>query len=139
MAKNFRQRSTGTTEIAASVNFQQRPEYQRNIANAGIKYNWRWRRVNFTFNLLDLSYIYLPYMTDAFKDKYMKPTSSIRFSYEDHFIMRWGLGINMSNRRNMTFNTSSFNTFRTNVRTAGNLLYGISHLIKQQKKRRWRI
>lgn len=133
MAKDFRQRSTGTTEIAASVNFQQRPEYQRNIASAGIKYNWRWRRVNFTFNLLDLSYIYLPYMTDAFKDKYMKPTSSIRFSYEDHFIMRWGLGINMSNRRNMTFNTSSFYTFRTNVRTAGNLLYGISHLIKQQK------
>ena len=133
MTKDFRQRSTGTTEIAASVNFQQRPEYQRNIASAGIKYNWRWRRVNFTFNLLDLSYIYLPYMTDAFKDKYMKPTSSIRFSYEDHFIMRWGLGINMSNRRNMTFNTSSFYTFRTNVRTAGNLLYGISHLIKQQK------
>lgn len=133
MTKDFRQRSTGTTEIAASVNFQQRPEYQRNIASAGIKYNWRWRRVNFTFNLLDLSYIYLPYMTAAFKDKYMKPTSSIRFSYEDHFIMRWGLGINMSNRRNMTFNTSSFYTFRTNVRTAGNLLYGISHLIKQQK------
>lgn len=133
MTRDFRQRSTGTTEIAASVNFQQRPEYQRNIASAGIKYNWRWRRVNFTFNLLDLSYIYLPYMTAAFKDKYMKPTSSIRFSYEDHFIMRWGLGINMSNRRNMTFNTSSFYTFRTNVRTAGNLLYGISHLIKQQK------
>lgn len=133
MSKNFKRRSTGTTEIAASVNFQQRPEYQRNIASAGIKYNWRWRRINFTFNLLDLSYIYLPYMTDAFKDKYMKPSSSIRFSYEDHFIMRWGLGINMSNRRNMTFTTNSFYTFRANVRTAGNLLYGISHLIHQQK------
>ena len=133
MSKDFKRRSTGTTEIAASVNFQQRPEYQRNIASAGIKYNWRWRRINFTFNLLDLSYIYLPYMTDAFKDKYMKPSSSIRFSYEDHFIMRWGLGINMSNRRNMTFTTNSFYTFRANVRTAGNLLYGISHLIHQQK------
>lgn len=133
MTEDFKRRSTGTTEIAASVNFQQRPEYQRNIASAGIKYNWRWHRTNFTFNLLDISYIYLPYMTDAFKDKYMKPTSSIRFSYEDHFIMRWGLGINMSNRRNMTFNTSSFYTFRANVRTAGNLLYGISNLIKQEK------
>ena len=133
MSKNFKRRSTGSTEIVASVNFQQRPEYQRNIAGAGIKYNWRWHRINFTFNLLDLSYIYLPYMTDAFKDKYMKPSSSIRFSYEDHFIMRWGLGINMSNRRNMTFTTNSFYTFRANVRTAGNLLYGISHLIHQQK------
>ena len=133
MTDDFKRRATGSTEIATSINFQQRPEYQRNIAGAGIKYNWRWRRINFTFNLLDLSYIYLPYMTDAFKDKYMKPTSSIRFSYEDHFIMRWGLGINMSNRRNMTFNTSSFYTFRANIRTAGNLLYGISHLINQQK------
>lgn len=133
MSKNFKRRSTGSTEIVASVNFQQRPEYQRNIAGAGIKYNWSWHRINFTFNLLDLSYIYLPYMTDAFKDKYMKPSSSIRFSYEDHFIMRWGLGINMSNRRNMTFTTNSFYTFRANVRTAGNLLYGISHLIHQQK------
>ena len=72
-------------------------------------------------------------MTDAFKDKYMKPTSSIRFSYEDHFIMRWGLGINMSNRRNMTYYTNSYYTLRVNVRTAGNLLYGISHLINQKK------
>ena len=133
MTDNFKRRAIGSTEIATSINFQQRPEYQRNIAGAGIKYNWRWRRTNFTFNLLDLSYIYLPYMTDAFKDKYMKPTSSIRFSYEDHFIMRWGLGVNMSNRRNMTFNTSSFYTFRANVRTAGNLLYGISTLTKQEK------
>lgn len=133
MTDNFKRRSTGSTEIATSINFQQRPEYQRNIAGAGIKYNWRWRRINFSFNLLDLSYIYLPYMTDAFKDKYMKPTSSIRFSYEDHFIMRWGLGINMSNRRNMTFNTGNFYTFRANVRTAGNLLYGISKLTNQQK------
>lgn len=133
MTDEFKRRASGTTEIAATVNFQHRPEYQRNIAGAGIKYNWRWRRVNFSFNLLDLSYIYLPHMTDAFKDKYMKPTSSIRFSYEDHLIMRWGFGINMSNRRNMTFTTSSFYTFRANVRTAGNLLYGISHLINQQK------
>ena len=133
MSRDFKRRANGSTEIATSVNFQQRPEYQRNIANAGIKYNWRWRRINFSFNLLDLSYIYLPYMTEAFKDKYMKPTSSIRFSYEDHFIMRWGLGINISNRRNMTYYTSSYYTFRANVRTAGNLLYGISHLINQQK------
>lgn len=133
MSHDFKRRANGSTEIATSVNFQQRPEYQRNIANAGIKYNWHWRRINFSFNLLDLSYIYLPYMTDAFKDKYMKPTSSIRFSYEDHFIMRWGLGINMSNRRNMTYYTNSYYTLRVNVRTAGNLLYGISHLINQKK------
>ena len=131
--KDFKRRVIGNTEISTSVNFQQRPEYQRNIATAGIKYKWQWRRINLTFNLLDLSYIYLPYMTDAFKDKYMKPTSSIRFSYEDHFIMRWGLGINMSNRRNMTYYTSSYYTFRANIRTAGNLLYGISHIFNQPK------
>lgn len=128
----FRRRFIGSTQVSASVNFQNRPEYNRTIANAGIKYLWSYRRTNFTFNLLDISYIYLPRMSQEFKDKYMKPTSSIRFSYEDHFIMRMGFGVNYSNRR-VDSRQSSYFTLRANIRTAGNLLYGISNLAKQKK------
>lgn len=129
--KNFRRRSIGNTDISVSMNFQQRPEYNRNIANAGFKYNWRYNRVNFTYNLIDISYIYLPRVSDAFKDKYLSPTSSIRFSYEDNFIMRMGFGINYSNRRNNS--QDSYFTLRANIRTAGNLLYAISNMIGQKK------
>lgn len=125
-------RTSGTTEISVSVNHQERPEYRRLIANAGYKYSWRKRYINYTYNVLDISYIYLPWMSDAFKDRYMKPTSSIRFSYEDHFIMRMGFGLNYSNRKRNNTQTSYF-TLRANVRTAGNLLYGLSHLFNQPK------
>lgn len=125
-------RTSGTTEISVSVNHQERPEYKRIIANAGYKYSWRKRRINYTYNLIDISYIYLPWMSEAFEDRYMKPTSSIRFSYEDHFIMRMGFGLNYSNKRRDNTQTSYF-TLRANVRTAGNLLYGLSHLFNQQK------
>ena len=130
--RNFRRKYIGSTEISASVNFQQRPEYNRTIANAGFKYLWQRRRVNFTYNLIDISYIYLPRMSQEFKDKYMGPSSSIRFSYEDHFIMRMGFGVNYSNRR-INSSLSSYFTLRANVKTAGNLLYGISNAVDQQK------
>lgn len=129
--KNFRRRTRGTTDISVSMNFQQRPEYSRNIANAGFKYNWRYNRINFTYNLIDISYIYMPSVSQAFKDKYLSPTSSIRFSYEDNFIMRMGLGIIFSNKRNDS--KSSYYTIRANVRTAGNLLYAISNMVGQKK------
>lgn len=130
--REFRKKYIGNTEVSASVNFQQRPEYNRTIANAGIKYSWNYRRLNFNYNLLDISYIYLPRMSDEFRDKYMRPTSSIRFSYEDHFIMRMGFGLNYTNRRMNSLQANYF-TFRTNIRTAGNLLYGISNLARQEK------
>ena len=129
--KNFRRRSIGNTDVSVSMNFQQRPEYSRNIANAGFKYNWRYNRINFTYNLLDISYIYLPKVSDAFRDKYLSPTSSIRFSYEDNFIMRMGFGISYSNRRSNS--QASYYTIRANIRTAGNLLYAISNMIGQKK------
>ncbi len=119
-----------STEVGVNVDFQKRPEYQRNIANAGIKYIWKYKRINFFYNLVDISYIYLPWMDEAFKDKYLNPSSSIRFSYEDHFIMRMGLGISTTNKKGIANN---YYTVRANVVTAGNLLYGLSHLFNQKR------
>lgn len=118
------------TEINVKVDFQNRPEYKRNIANAGVKYSWKYERINFVYNLVDISYIYLPWVSENFDDKYLDPTSSIRFSYEDHLIVRMGLGINTTNKRGYK---SNYYSIRANVITAGNLLYGLSHLFKQEK------
>lgn len=130
-SSDFKRKMGGTTEFSMSYNFQQRPEYKRNIANAGIKYVWRNRGKRYTLDVIDINYIYLPWMTAAFKEQYLKPSSSVRYSYEDHFIMRMGLGIAYSNKRNSIM--SNFYTVRGNISTAGNLLYGISSAIKQIK------
>ncbi len=127
-----RRRLGGTTQFTIGYNFQQRPEYKRNIANLGMKYTWSHRRTRYTFDLIDINYVYLPWKSSEFENKYMNASSSIRFSYEDHFIMRLGLGIQNSNKRTNS-TTQSFYTLRANISTAGNLLYGISNAVGQKR------
>lgn len=119
---NYKRNNPGTTEISANISFQNRPEYQRNLANAALKYRWKYRGINFSLNAIDISYIYLPRITDKFKDNYLKPSSSIRFSYEDQLIFRLGLDINYSNYRNTRFQKNYY-TIKAGIRTAGNTLY----------------
>lgn len=132
MKTEARRRIGGTTEFSVGYNFQQRPEYKRNIANLGMKYAWNVHRTRFVFDLIDINYIYLPWISETFRSQYLTPSSSIRYSYEDHFIMRLGLGIQNSNKRTNS-TTQSFYTLRSNISTAGNLLYGISNAIGQKK------
>lgn len=130
-SQNFRRRSGGTTDFSLSYDFQQRPQYRRIIANIGMRFAWRQRRTNYTFDLLDLSYIYLPWIDDVFREKYLSPSSTIRYSYEDHFIMRMGFGITYTNKRNES-RLSDFYVIRGTIKSAGNLLYGMSKLFHQK-------
>ncbi len=134
LKKNYKKQMRATTEISLSYNYQKRPQYSRNISNATFRYNWNSYlkpRLRYSFDLLDFSYIYLPWMDSQFKDKYLSPSSSLRYSYEDHFIMRIGFGVNYSTRR--ANRLQDYYTIRAQVRTAGNLLYGISNMIGQKK------
>lgn len=130
-SRDFRRHSGGTTDFSISYDYQHRPQYTRNIANASMRYAWRYRRANYTFDLLDISYIYLPWLDEAFKENYLGPSSTIRFSYEDHLIMRMGFGISYSNKRSES-RVSDYYVIRGSVRTAGNFLYGMSKLFHQK-------
>ncbi len=134
LKRNYRKQLRATTELSLGYNYQKRPQYSRNIANATFRYNWNSYlkpRLRYTFDLFDFSYIYLPWIDGRFKDKYLSPSSSLRYSYEDHFILRIGLGLSYSNRR--ANRLQDYYTIRARVRTAGNLLYGISNMIGQKK------
>lgn len=130
--EKYRHHKIGKTEITLSANYQQRPEYDRMIFNAGFKYKWSIRRIQFSYSLIDLSYLYLPNVSDEFREKYLSPSSSIRSSYEDNFIMRMGLLVSYTNRRNQNSDMTYF-TLRGGAKIAGNLLYGISNMIGQEK------
>lgn len=129
-----RYRKVGSTEIELSAGFQSRLEYNRLLFNLGYKYHWRIRRVQMNFNLVDLSYIHLPKVSDAFREKYLNPYSSIRFSYEDNFIMRLAYNVAYSSQRTQS-SDETYYTLRGGVKTAGNLLYGISCAAGQKKNR----
>lgn len=121
-------RFTRAPKIGLSYQYQHRPdEFTRTIAQAGLSYSFtpylsRWQH---QFDFLDISYVYLPWISDAFSQYFLQSTNLLKYSYEDHFIMDWRYsGIYSSYRKNQPLR--SYVTFNYSVETAGNLLYGIS-------------
>ena len=119
--------------INIAYNYQQRPdEYTRTIANAGLYYtiprkpHGRWTH---RFNLIDISYIYLPWMSDRFKTDFIDKASVLKSSYEDHFILDWSYSGTYTNYRKSAPNRSYIN-FNYYLETAGNVLYGIAKAAK---------
>ncbi len=138
LTSNFKKKILASTELATSFNYQQRPEYTRIIAGAGWRYVWSERQSmkRHTFNLVDLNYVYLPKSRANFLDSITNPL--LRYSYENHFIMRMGYNFYTSNKRQGTLLTSAFQrnvyTWRAAVETAGNLLYAITELAGQERQ-----
>ena len=115
-----------SNEVAVDLNyhFQNRPdEYTRSIFGAGLNYQLRQTRIglNHQFRFLDVSYVYLPWISDAFRDQFLQSTNILKYSYENHFIVGLGYSGNYTTYRSRTPHRSYWNVYY-NVETAGNLL-----------------
>ncbi len=142
LSTSFKRKIKASTEFAVSFNYQERPEYTRIIAGAGWKYRWANRRNTrrHRFDLIDVNYVYLPKSTIDFINQIAPDNPLLRYSYEDHFIMRLGYGYYYTNKRmpdaaglkRYKLQPSVY-TIRANVETAGNLLYAISSAIGQHR------
>lgn len=120
-----------------AYNYQTRPnEYSRTIANAGVYYTIKNKNLNshwtHTFNLIDISYIYLPWMSEQFRTDFLEKSSVLRTSYEDHFILDWSYRGSYTGYDAKKPN-KSFVNFSYSIETAGNLLYAISKMAGQKK------
>ena len=117
--------------LNVAYNYQQRPdEYTRTIVNAGLQYTIPRRPgTGWThqFNLLNISYIYLPYISDEFQEKFIKRSSVLKASYEDHFIVDWSY-LGSYSSFNQRFPNRSYVQFALRIETAGNALYGLSRV-----------
>lgn len=141
-SRSFKKRMQATTEFAVSFNYQERPEYTRVIWSAA----WRWKWNNrlrdvarrHTYDLLDINYVRLPRSTIDFIDQIAPSNPLLRYSYEDHFIMRMGYTYYQTNRRIPTAEVNAFamqpsiTTLRVSAETAGNLLYGMSSIFQHR-------
>lgn len=139
LSKSFKQRMKASSEVALTFNYQERPEYTRVIAGVGWKYKWSNRNntIRRTFDVLDVNFVSLPNSTIDFIEEITNPL--LRYSYEDHLIMRMGYTYYKTNRR-MSSTALSGRLLQTNVytlrlaaETAGNILYGISQISGQAK------
>lgn len=143
LSKRIKQKFLASTEFAVSFNYQERPEYTRIIAGAAWKWKWQQQRTDElrrqTFDLIDINYVRLPRSTINFIDQIAPSNPLLRYSYEDHFIMRLGYTYSHTNRRVATATTNAFSiqpyvtSLRVSGETAGNLLYGLSSLVGQKR------
>lgn len=118
LSQRTKRNSTALTEFSLAFNVQNRPEFHRN--NFGLSWRYRWndsKKNSYRFDLLDLNYIFMPWISPTFKADYLDDAGSrnaiLRYNYEDLFIMRLGFNFALT-RRNYAL--------KTKVETAGNLL-----------------
>lgn len=131
--ENFRRKVRATTELKVSYNFQTRPEYRRAILSAGWNYIWQERNntpARHVFKLLDIDYVYLPKINQAFRDSL--PPSTLLYNFTDQFIVGTGYtySFNNNNANNRYRNTHSM---RFSFEMAGNGLYLLSKLSNAHK------
>ena len=140
LKQSFKRKIQASTAFTVNFDYQARPEYTRVIAGGGWRYQWteRSRRLSHTLTLFDVSVISVPKFNDEFKQRFDSIANPLLFySYQDHLIMRMGYNFYRTNKAEMSvqqmgrFQRDVF-TIRANVETAGNLLYGLSHLTRQK-------
>ncbi|MBP5306558.1 MAG: BamA/TamA family outer membrane protein [Paludibacteraceae bacterium] len=134
VTESMSRRIRAFSQISGSYNFQTTPWYDRTIAGAGFKYVWTTGSLNnerYTIDVMDLSYVYLPRVSDSFRETYLHSNSILRYSYEDHIILGLGFSFSRNNRRNAL---SNFFSYSGSVSTAGNLLSGICSVFGVEKK-----
>ncbi len=142
LSRDFKRKVRATSEFTVSFNHQERPEYTRIISGAGWKYKWnnRSNTVRRTFDLIDINYVYLPNSTLDFLDEIAPSNPLLRYSYEDHFIMRMGYTFYKTNKyipptgvvQSARFQPNIY-TIRVSAESAGNLLHAISSISGQKR------
>jgi outer membrane protein assembly factor BamA len=89
-------------------------------------------------DLIDLNYIYVPWISDTFKKEYLDSVSNrnsiLKYNYENLLITKLGYTYSYNSSHN---NSNRFErvvySVRTNMECSGNLLYGINSAVGGQK------
>ena len=132
LSERFRKRhAQATTELSVGWNSQNRPEFHRRLFSAAWRYKWgsyTHKHTTWRFDLLDLNYVYMPWISETFRTNYLENTTSsnaiLRYNYENLFIMAM--------RGGMTYSDNS-NVVRASLEIAGNVLHGMSALTGASK------
>ena len=139
LSSSFKRKIRATSEVGIKFNSQIRPEFSRTSASASWSYKWSKLRNQHRFDLIDVNYIYMPKMSQEFKDYLNNITgtnSILKYSYEDQLVVRMGY--------NYSYNSSGSSitkspkrtsySFRFSFEEAGNLLYAASKLFNSKPK-----
>lgn len=140
LSREVKRRVAATSELSLRFNAQKRPEFSRRVASVTWGYKWesRDKKSQHTVDLVNFDYVYMPWISPTFKKNYLDSLGNqnpiLKYNYENLLIMKTGYSVSYhsagSNLQNALRNSYSV---RFNIETAGNLLYGLSELLKSSK------
>ena len=78
LSRTFRRRSKATSELSVAWNMQNRPEFHRRVFSTAWRYRWAepHHHLSYRFDLLDLNYVYMPWISATFKHDYLDSVSN---------------------------------------------------------------
>lgn len=141
LTRAFRRGIKAQSIASLMYDSQDRPEFHRRVLTAAWRY--RWNRFNLRrqhrVDLVDLNYVFMPWISETFRREYLTDNGNrnavLRYNYENLFIMRLGYSFQYTSlpatSQSSAYGQNAYN-LRVAAETAGNLLYGASHLFKAQ-------
>lgn len=139
LSRDFKRKIRATSEIDIQFNAQIRPEFSRRVASVSWSYKWSPKtKIQHKVDVLDIDYVYMPWISQTFKRNYLDSISTrnsiLKYNYENLLIMKMGYGY-IYHSAGGTAHSASGNSYsiRFNIETAGNLLYGASHLFHSRR------
>ena len=141
VSREFGATHYATSEIALQYNMQNRPEFRRRVLTAAWRYRWQsyTQKVLHRFDLLEVNYIYMPWISAQFKSQYLdvvgQQNTILRYNYENLLITKLGYTYTFNSLGTATTTTYGQNayTFRANIETSGNILQAATSAINGKK------
>lgn len=140
LSNNFTRRISATTEFGLQYNYQMRPEFTRIVASAGWSYKWGMQhlRSQHRIDLLDINYLYMPWMDEGFRNLYLEQEENyiLKYNYEDRLIVRTGYSYTYNSAGRALMNNATLGnsySIRFNFESAGNLLYALAKATRMQQ------
>ena len=130
LSRQVRRNSSATSEVSLLYDLQNRPEFHRRVVSAAWRYKWQQqdRRHQYQLDMLDLNYVFMPWISETFRRLYLDDASSrnaiLRYNYEDLFITKIGFGYSFNDGRT---------ALKTNLETSGNVLNASSQLFGAER------
>lgn len=140
ISNDFKRRIRATTEFGLQYNYQMRPEFTRIVASAGWSYKWglQRQRSQHRIDLLDINYLYMPWIDPVFRETYLKKAENyiLKYNYADRLIVRTGYSYTYNSAGQMLMNNALVGnsySIRFNFESAGNILYSIAKMANLKK------
>lgn len=124
-----------STMFTLKLDAQDRPEFYRRVLSGTWSYQWsRNEWSNHKVDMIDLNYIYVPWISDTFKSEYLDSISNrnsiLKYNYENLLITKLGYtySYNSSLDEKRRFDRVAY-SLRAGVESSGNLLYLATHAV----------